>query len=235
MDIGPSGSAFFLRYRSNNFGLCTLHQLGSKALGFDPKAFTLAIDDADGRKLGLSPNETNIPTFPNGDEGKSLDDLMIARFDNIRNGRDIRRHFLQLDLRETLVSVPSAQVELIVAIGYPTEATDTLFKYEEDEGLEIVSGADYKIRWVKLYLELTHRSLHDKSGHRLLLAMNSKYELELNSPDGLSGSPVFFVHKDGLSQVHLNFAGLITHSDGHTFYIYGTDMIRQLLDKIIDD
>jgi hypothetical protein len=126
-------------------------------------------------------------------------------------------------------------VQLVIAIGYPSEATETTLRYEEDDGLEIVSGADYKIRWVKLYLELTNRSFPEETGHRLLLVTSSAYPIELGSPDGLSGSPVFFIYTDSLSQAHMGFAGLITHSDGHTFYIYGTDMIRQLLDQVIDE
>jgi hypothetical protein len=65
--------------------------------------------------------------------------------------------------------------------------------------------------------------------------MHSKYTSNLDDPDGLSGSPVFFVYVDASMQTHLGFAGILTHSNGYRFMLYEADTIRLLLDRYVDE
>jgi hypothetical protein len=227
-DIGPSGSTIFFRYRRKNFGLCTQHQFGSDGYTFSPEAFTLTVDEADGKKVGLSPNEVVRVSFEH--EGHhNLSDFFLARFDDVRDGLSLRPRFLELDFRDSLGSVISEQIKLIVAIGFPTEARDVDLRFDEEE---IPTGVDMKLRWIKLYLEMADSNKIDTPNRRPLV-MHSKYDTVLSDPDGLSGAPVFFLYLDSSLQAHLGFAGIITHSNGHRFMVYEVDTIRLLLDRYI--
>jgi hypothetical protein len=144
----------------------------------------------------------------------------------MRGDRDLRAHFLRLDLSKTLGSVPAEQVRAIFAIGFPTAERDAVLTYDEEE---IPTGLDMTVRWVKLYLELADRALLDTENRRPLVK-HRIFEQELSDPDGHSGAPVFFISLDASLQAHLGFAGMITHSNGTRFMIFEAEMIRQLLE-----
>ena len=228
-DAGATGSAVFIRYRGNNFGLCTLHQFGSSGVVFPPEAFFLGLDGEEGRKVGLPPNEAIQISFDH--EGhQNLSDLYVARFDDTREGRNLRQHFLEIDFQATLQTVPANRVKIIVAIGFPTEEIEVNLKLDEDE---IPIGYDMKLRWVRLVMERASPNKID-TPNRLPLVIHSKQENAISDPDGMSGAPVFFVYVDSSLQVYLGFAGIITNSNGHRYMIYEADTIHLLFDRAID-
>jgi hypothetical protein len=229
-DVGPSGSSLFFRYRGHNFGVCTRHQFGTDIVATKPEEFVLIIDGQDGRKVGVTPNNVTRVTFEH--EGhQNLSDIFIAGFDDMRGDRDLRAHFLQIDLSKTLSSVPAEQVRAIFAIGFPTSERDADLTYDEED---ILTGIYMKVRWIKLYLELADTELLDTQNRRPLIKHRT-FEQELRNPDGLSGAPVFFIFLDASLQAHLGFAGMITHSNGTRFMIYEAETIRLLLDRYIDE
>jgi hypothetical protein len=73
----------------------------------------------DGRKVALTPNEASraILQLP---EQANLDDIFLAEYASVRNGRDLQAQFLCLDLGSVadLRRVPVEKVRLIFAIGY---------------------------------------------------------------------------------------------------------------------
>jgi hypothetical protein len=225
-DIGPSGSSLFFRYRGRNFAICTRHQLTAGAA--KPEDFTLVVDEPDGKKIGLTPNAVTRVAFDHKDH-QNLGDVFLAQYDDFRGDRELRVHFLQLDLSMGLGSVQPAEVRAVFAIGYPTFARDANITFDDDG---IPTAVDMTSGWVKLYLEFADPALLDTENRRPLVKHRT-YEQDLENPDGLSGAPVFFISIDSSLQASLGFAGMITHSDGTRFMIYEAEMIRHLVDGYI--
>ncbi len=229
-DAGATGSAFFLRYRARNYGICTLHQFGSGSFIYPAEAFFLGIADDGLTKIGIPPNEAIRATFEDKAHA-NLSDFYLARFDDERDGRNMKQHFLQVDFQNTLRNLNPAQIKLIAAIGFPTEAMEVDLKLDEDA---IPTGADMKLRWVRVVMERASPSSID-TPNRLPLTIHPQEEHKIDDPDGMSGAPVFFIYQDSAWQMHLGFAGIITHSNGHRYMVYEADIIRQMLDKHIDE
>lgn len=224
-DLSCSGSSLLFRHRGRNLVLCTRHQLVSQ--GRDPKDIVLILDEPDGRKVALTPNEANRVIFP-VPEQSNLEDIFIAEYHSGRNGRNLEPHFLSLDLSATvgMRSVPPEAIVLIFAIGYPTRFSSFETAVDADDG---VTGLDVVSRWCKLYLETAEPSVWDHE-LRIPLRMHERYHADLGDPDGFSGSPVFFLYQDGSKQAHLGFAGMITHANREgRFLIYEAEHIRQVV------
>ena len=117
-DLTNRGSSLLLRYKGCNFAVLTHHQLGRNEQTLQAKDFTIGVDDADGGKFGLTPNAiTNLSIA--SEEHSNLADLQILQYEDFRNGRDLSRLFLSLDLQRTLEDVPASQVKGIFVLGFP--------------------------------------------------------------------------------------------------------------------
>lgn len=224
-DLSCSGSSLLFRHGGRNLMLCTHHQLVNQ--GRDPKDIVLILDESDGRKVALTPNEANRVVFPAPTES-NLEDIFIAEYHSARNGRNLESQFFSFDLGTTsdLRSVPPEAIVLIFAIGYPTRFSSFETTLAADDS---VTGLDVISRWCKLYLEIAEPSAWDHE-LRIPLRVHERYNADIGDPDGFSGSPVFFLYQDDLKQAHLGFAGMITHANREgRFLIYGAEHIRQVV------
>ncbi|WP_155413286.1 hypothetical protein [Rhodopseudomonas palustris] len=192
----------------------------------------LIVDNSDGRKVALTPNETNFVEIMSPEQA-TLSDIFIAEYASIRNGRDVQSQFLSLDLNamSNLREIPPEQIVIIFAIGYPSRFSSFEPRLDDEEGLP--KGLDIVSRWVKLYLEQTAPSAWDDE-YRVPLTLHHKYQAVIGDPDGFSGSPAFFIYQDSQKNAHLGFAGMITDaSKSGRFNIYEAAHIRTIMTDII--
>lgn len=219
-----AGSSFQVWTRNGGYKICTNHQLENHFR--NPQEIILIVNGEDGRKKGLTPNGSGRIN-PITDETKNLDDLLIAYYQPDRPGLDMATNFLRMDLDNTphLGEIEDAEIFLIFAIGYPTKSSDYEAAYDEAGNLlnvEVVS------RWSKVFLERASRSTWDTE-NRIPLSLHHSYQSDIGDYDGYSGAPVFFLFKDGTSQLHLGFAGLLTHGNQRRrrFAMYDAKYVRQ--------
>jgi hypothetical protein len=118
-DLSSSGSSLLFRHTGRNLMVCTRHQLVNQ--GRDPADVLLIIDEPDGSKVALTPDQASRAIVPLP-ELASLEDIVLAEYASERSGRNIKPQFLQLDLDSTadLRHVRPEEVLLIFAVGYPT-------------------------------------------------------------------------------------------------------------------
>jgi len=64
---------------------------------------------------------------------------------------------------------------------------------------------------------------------RIQFIQHPRYELQLENPNGMSGSPVFFIYFDKYRELQLGFAGMITDIRGKVFQVYDANNIRNFL------
>jgi hypothetical protein len=103
-DLSRIGSAFLFRYRGRNFALLTRHQLGKDLSAVRPEQFTVTLIEPGGAKVGLSPNAVTKVQVENI-EHSNLEDVLLLEYDNMREMRNLRALFLNLDLAHTLEMV----------------------------------------------------------------------------------------------------------------------------------
>ncbi len=224
-DLSCSGSSLLFRHGGRNLLLCTRHQFMNQ--GRDPQDLVLILDEPDGRKVALTPNEATRAIFSVPAQ-KNLEDISLAEFRSVRSGRNLDPQFLRLDLDTTadLQIVPPEKVVLIFAIGYPTSFSSAEIIIDEDDG---VTGFDVISRWCKLYLTPAERTNWDHD-FRFPLQIHEDYHANIGDPDGFSGSPVFFIYQDDTKQAHVGFAGMITDANQEgRFVIYEAAYIRQVV------
>lgn len=225
-DLSYSGSCFLFRHGGRNIMLCTRHQIVNQSR--DPKDVALVIEETDGRKVALGPNEFSR-VIANVPQQSKLEDIFLAEYESERNGRKIEAQFLQLDL-DTIADlriVAEEQVVLIFAIGYPSRFSSFETSIDEVDGS--ATGLDVISRWVKLYLELAEPSNWDHD-LRVPLQTHHHYHADIGDPDGFSGSPVFFVYQDESKQAHLGFAGMLTDANkSGRFMLYEAAHIREIV------
>ncbi|MCP9630288.1 hypothetical protein NML43_24615 [Rhodopseudomonas palustris] len=229
-DLSNSGSSLLFRLAGRNFILCTRHQLTNQHRA--PKDVVLIVDNSDGRKVALTPNETNFVqiTLP---EQINLSDIFIAEYASTRNGRDVQSQFLSFDINamSSLREIPPELIVIIFAIGYPSRFSSFEPRLDDEEGLP--EGLDIVSRWAKLYLEQTTPSAWDRE-YRIPLKLHHNYHADIGDPDGFSGSPVFFIYQDSQKNAHLGFAGMITDANkSGRFNIYEATYIRMIMTDII--
>lgn len=210
LELSVSGSAFLFRQCGRNFLLCCNHQLANHGRGAED---LVVIVDGDGatKRRGLAPNEaTRIDPDPQLDEAfRDLEDVFLAEYRSREKGVSIDPLFLRfnLDHAKDLNQVEPDDIDLIFAIGYPAVFADYDPEYNanwETIGLTIIS------RWVKLYLEPVAPTDWDLPGLTPMQMRADQHE-PIEQPDGLSGSPVFFIH--GGKRPALGFAGMIVRAD----------------------
>jgi hypothetical protein len=228
-DMSKAGSALLFRYRGRNFALLSRHQLGHGLAEVRPEQFTVTLIEPNGTKIGLSPNTVSEVKFDE-EEHTNLQDLLLLEYENTRGKRNLRGLFLDLDLAHTLETVPSASVQAIFSIGYPTAFGDINTKCD-DEG--IVTTMSMELRWVKLYLMVSEAAPLDPENRRPMV-QDPKADQETIDPDGMSGAPVFFVWLNAASEAQLGFAGMITHARDRRFMIHDGAHLRRVVDAYID-
>lgn len=228
-EMSKAGSAFLLRYRGRNLAICTGHQLGHGEHKVLPEQFAVVQEAPDGKKVGLSPTTVSQPKVEEP-EYANLEDLILLEYENTRGPHDLRRLFLDLDIATPLKAVARNSIKTIFAIGYPTTAGEFSIKYDQDFN---VTQMDMTLRWVKIYFDLAEAAPLDPE-NRIPLVQSERADQETIEPDGMSGSPVFFVWLDPASNAHLGFAGIVTHARGRRYMIYDGAHVRQVLDMYID-
>ena len=164
-DLSRIGSAFLFRYRGRNFALLTRHQLGKDLSAVRPEQFTVTLIEPGGAKVGLSPNAVTKVQMENI-EHSNLEDVLLLEYDNMREMRNLRGLFLDLDLAHTLETVAPASVKAIFSVGYPTAYGDVDFKFD-DEGN--ATDMNMELRWVKLYLTPDKPALLDPENRRPMI------------------------------------------------------------------
>lgn len=233
LDLSFSGSAFLFRYRDRNFLMCCRHQLVNA--GRKPEDIIILLDGANKRFVGLTPNEvaqTILDPSSDPDFG-DLADILIAEYRPRPSARDIARHFYPLDLN----GMPDLNVsdygsdDPVFAIGFPLAASTYEPTYDEDSEL---TGADVVSRWVKLYLKPAPVTSWDWSGMIPLVAASDQVHV-LEKPDGISGSPVFFIYNAQAYAPELGFAGMIVraHPRGR-INIIPASQLRRVVNRLID-
>lgn len=225
-DLSCSGSSLLFRHAGRNLMLSTRHQLMNQ--GRDPRDVVLIVDEPDGQKVALTPNEASRAIFELPEQ-VNLEDIFLAEYASDRNGRNLDQQFYRLDLDSIadLRVVRPEKVTLIFAIGYPTRFSSFETTIDEEDGSP--KGLDVISRWVKLYLEPAEANGFDHD-FRTPLQVHHRYHAEIGDPDGFSGSPVFFLYHDDSNQSHLGFAGMITHANQTgRFLIYDAVDIREIV------
>lgn len=226
-----SGSAFLLQHNGKNFFICTRHQLGEGKTERSPEDIIIVVYDDDNRKQGLTSNEA-IKTNFSDQNTKSLEDILLLRFEGKRGYHDLDRYFvnLNLDASPNFRAISDAKIVAIFTIGYPTQS----LSYDPELDDEYVPiGLDIRVRWSKLYLERTGETAFDCIPNRLPLKVHSKYTININDLDGYSGAPVFFLYKDDHQLVHLGLVGMITHANREgRFAIYEAIYIKEILNRL---
>ncbi|MBB1251655.1 hypothetical protein [Rhizobium sp. G21] len=168
--------------------------------------------------------------MPNADHA-NLQDLLIVEYEDIRNGRDVRGMFLSMDLGVNLHSVPHDEVLAVFAIGYPTFAREADITYDEDG---IIKSWSPLSRWVKLYLKVDRPALLDTE-NRIPMIQDDRADQQTIDPDGMSGSPVFFIGKTPEHDAYFGFAGMITSARDRRYMVYDGNILKSIIDGYIDD
>lgn len=231
-DMGYSGSSLLFRYRDRNFQLACEHQLRVRNQPDLDPATSFLVFRRDGKPVGLSPIEVSRPRF-GVDDDKTVDDLLLLSFDDVRDGHALTPHFWQLDLDHiaTLSDVPPQDVKLIFATGYPTSAADYEPTFDDDGNFISLNVVN---RWAKLYLEPRPHGPLDVR-HRVSLLVVERQHGNIGDPDGWSGSPVFFFWRSPGSAVQIGFAGMVTTAnlDGR-FALYPAATIRGVVNGFLN-
>jgi len=229
-DLSTRGSAILLRFRERSFAVLTHHQLGKGPHSLRAQDFTIGIDDADGKKIGLTPNAITRVKVAEQNQ-KNLEDLQICQYEDERNGRDLSRLFLTVDLEHTLETVPTPAVKAIFLIGFPSEFTEVNVGDWDEERGEV--PMTMKLRWVKLCLQPASNRRPLDPENRIVLEPHTDAHNTLKDPDGLSGAPVFFVWLDEEKQAHLGLAGVLTNARPDRFAVYSAVHIRSALEQCV--
>jgi len=232
-ELSFSGSCLLVRHYGHNLLLCTRHQLVNAQR--QPDEIVIVVEKIEGGSVGINPNQVSqVVLDPSMDPSfEHLADIMLAEYVSNPQGRDLSSYFLPLDLTAIadLRSVPSETVMTIFSIAYPTSHTDYDPRMDEDGnfvGLHIVS------RWNKLYFERAEPDAWDRKGLVPLVPARDEGPV-LSDPDGISGAPVFFIHRPPGGDAALGFAGIISHANkrGRANMIEATH-IRQAVEKHLD-
>ena len=229
-ELSFSGSCLLVRHLGHNLLLCTRHQLINAKRR--PDEVVIVVEKIEGGCVGINPNQVSqVVLDPSMDPSfEHLADIMLAEYISNPEGRDLGPYFLPLDLEAVpdLRSVSSETVMAIFSIAYPTSDTDYDPSMDADGnllGLHIVS------RWNKLYFERAEPDGWDRKGLVPLVPAHDDDPV-LPDPDGISGAPVFFIHRPPGGDAALGFAGIISHANkrGRANMIEATH-IRQAVEK----
>ena len=226
-EISAAGSCFLFKYRSRCLAFFTKHQLGKTSEARAPGEFCIIIDDKEtGGKVAITPNEATGITY-NKVEYRFAEDVQFVQYQADRDGRDLSRYFVDIDLEglADLRAVSQNQLVAIFSIGYPSAWTSYDFDLDDD--------------WAPRDMEVTHRfgKLIFANGwtegmeFHLTLRQHPNYPETIADLDGFSGSPVFFFYKDASLQVHLGFAGMIRLGGNGIVHVYEAAHVKKILDQ----
>ena len=206
-ELSMVGSAIGLRVLGMNVLISSRHQLGKGHATRDPGEVVVVIDDQ-GRSLAVTGDEAiRVRAGPAGDLKEQ--DLFILRFNDAREGRDMRSFFCRLgsDQFKDARDLPDgSKVLAYAAIGFPTAHQDYGIAWDEEE-MEVKPG-HVRSRWVRIYLDAVEATGFDEEGLSPFQIDAEQIEA-IGDPDGLSGSPILMLYQDASLQAHFAIAGVI--------------------------
>jgi hypothetical protein len=224
--ISAVGSCFLFKYRSRCMAFFTRHQLVNVHDARPAGEFCIIVDDKDtGGKVAVTPNEAASINYGNV-EYRFAEDVQFVLYEKSRNGRNLSRYFVDIDL-EALPDLRAVRQDKLVAIfsiGYPSASTSYDFELDDD-GVPQDMGVTH--RFCKLILA---NDWAEGMEFHLTLRQHENYPETIADLDGFSGSPVFFFYKDPGLQVHLGFAGMIRLGGNGVVHIYEAAHMKKILD-----
>jgi len=210
-ELSFSGTSLRVRVRGRNLLLSSRHQLTNA--GRRPEDIVIVLDVEDSRRVAVNPNEVSQAVLDAAsDPGHSdLADMLLAEYAPRSTGRDLRPHFLDLDLLSIpdLRQTPAASLDVIFTLGFPTSDTDYDTSFDDDYN---VTGIDIVSRWWKLYFRQDQPTEWDKPGLVPLEPARSEDQIP-DDPDGMSGAPVFFISGMKQREPKLGFGGIILRAN----------------------
>jgi hypothetical protein len=225
-EISTVGSCFLFKYRSRCLAFFTKHQLVNAHDNRTAGEFCIIVDDEDtSGKVAVTPNEATSISYGSV-EFRFFEDVQFVHYEESRNGRNLSRHFVDLDLEALpdLRAVTKERLVAIFSIGYPSAWASYDFVLDDDA--------------VPQHMEVTHRfAILRLANHwteemelHLTLRQHEKYSETFADLDGFSGSPVFFFYQDASLQVHLGFAGMIRLGGNGIVHVYEGAQMKKILD-----
>lgn len=228
-DLSMAGSAFLVRVLGKNYLFATQHQRGD--VGGERGASQIVILVAEGdHHVGIAPNEL-ISVWRSSSSGRTCDDLMVLRYDDTREGRDLKPHFFPLPFAALLEAgeLPSG-CEVIAhgLIGFPSRFTEYDVSWDDDA--DAPGPTSVKSKWSRYYLAPAARTAWDEDDLTPYILEPSSHPGDIE-PDGLSGSPVLMIYRDAGGQTQFAFTGIaLKASATGRFNIFGAARIRALFD-----
>lgn len=113
-------------------------------------------------------------------------------------------------------------------IGYPTESHRIELDLQDETQL-----SEFTMRWIRQDLQRSDSAPMDTENRLIFVKHEQSTRLSIN-PDGLSGSPVFSIVHDQLTDRHLRFEGIVTNARDDRFAVLPSAHIRPMLDGIVD-
>lgn len=221
-ELQKFGTAFMAKYRNWSFGLMTHHQ-GSGLNGAPSAENFVVVADAGERKLAVPPSALHKPRVDSADD-RNLEDLIILDYSRASHPQP------HIDLSSVLWSDAQAvSTDYSFLVGFPTDSM--IIEIDSEEPYPLTR---FTARWVRQDLEWGEPALMDPE-HRDIFVKHPKSTRLSIDPDGLSGSPVFSIVSNGLSERQLRFDGLITHAKDDRFAVYPSSYMRPILDSIVDE
>jgi len=225
-DIAFSGSSFLMKVGAENTLVCTQHQF--KTPNGPPFSADMVVTpvSVDGVMFGATPISARFPQLSDTRD-RTWDDIIAIKFEAGTEDPNIDNLFLELDWQRlrTLTGMDLSKIVSIFAIGFPTSSTDYDPIYDGDDA---PVGVSVKSRWVVVFLAPIGRAFFDFET-RIQLVQHPHYKLQLKNPDGMSGSPVFFIYFDNFRKLQLGFAGMITDIRNGVYQVYDGNNVRNFL------
>lgn len=230
-ELSIPGSAFLARIQGHNLLMATRHQLGKGTDKRSPSDVVIVLDELD-QRVALTGNESFLASDRSGGIPREQD-LLLLRFEDGGNGRDLRPNFLQLQYDQILdaTELPPGSKALIHAIvGFPSRFTeyDALW----DEEAMATSQLSITSRWSKLFLVPAARTAWDDD-ELTPYVLPPNTQLDIGDPDGFSGSPLVMLYQDASHQTHLALAGVVVKaSQVGRFNVYGPPRLRAAIEGL---
>jgi hypothetical protein len=221
-ELRTFGTALLCRYQDLSLAIATSHQVGDGGDKPLSQKFVVLASTGD-RTLSIPPATVRRPLIGE-EEYSSLQDLCFFDFDE----RVRERNIAMLDLNSVRWSDdPGLAVDYSFLIGYPTKSFDADIN---DEG----ACEHFVNRWIRQDLQPDGPSLMDVENRDMFVKHPQSTRLSIN-PDGLSGSPVFSIVQDSVSDRHLRFDGIVTDARDDRFAVYPSVYIRHFMDQIVEE
>lgn len=228
-EISVSGSCFLVRLFDKHVQLTTRHQFGVGQTARDPGESCVIIDK-EGKNLALTCSQCGRPSVKGESESdfRDAEDVVLLKFDPEKYSIDITRLFLDLASMQTLAEVSPDLIDLGFSLGFPTELTELVGELNDPEKM---SFEGYISRFSRIYLDPSYNP-SPMPGHFEFCLHTKQKSMGLVDFDGISGSPVFFLHHDYASQYYLGFAGMIRRAGNNLFHVLDGRYIKRMLEQL---